>query len=165
MLADDVRALLDHYPKIFFACHSRHVRDPGAGHQVSTRQVSILDHLDETTAITLSTLARHSGVTPSTMSLAIDRLEQLGYVKREKSPEDARRIGLTLTPAGGRIRDAQSVLDPECVRAMLGHLTQEQRARAIEGLALLAQAAQSHMHQKAGDGPSAVGSRLLEGDS
>lgn len=142
MLGEDVRALLELYPRIFFACHTRHVRDPQTLRQISARQASILDHLDEITPTTLSGLAAHSGVTASTMSLAIDRLEQMGYVQRVRDTQDARRVNITLTEAGGRLRDSQSVLEPERVRAMLEHLSEEDRQRALEGLALLAGAAQ-----------------------
>ncbi len=146
MLSNDVRALLEYYPRVFHACHTRHVRDPETRNRVSARQASILDHLDEIAPVTLASLAQHCGVTSSTMSLTIDRLEKLGYVRRVRSQLDTRRVELTVTRAGGRLRDAQSVLEPERVRALLKHLTPEQRSQALAGLALLAQAADEHMH-------------------
>jgi MarR family transcriptional regulator, organic hydroperoxide resistance regulator len=145
MLGEDVRRLLDLYPRIFFACHTRHVADPETRRLVSARQASILDHLDEEEPTTLSGLAAHMGVTPSTMSLSIDRLEGMGYVHRGRDPGDARRVAITLTDRGLRLRAAQSVLDPERVRAMLHHLTDTDRTRALDGLALLAEAAQREM--------------------
>ena len=135
MLGEDVRRLLDLYPRIFFACHTRHVPDPETRKLVSARQASVLDHLDEADPTTLSGLAAHMGVTPSTMSLSVDRLEGMGYVRRVRDPIDARRVGITLTNRGLRLREAQSVLEPE-------------RARALDGLALLAEAAQREMSSK-----------------
>jgi DNA-binding MarR family transcriptional regulator len=88
------------------------------------------------------------GVTPSTMSLSIDRLEGMGYVRRAKDPVDARRVRITLTDRGFRLREAQSVLEPERVRAMLSQLDEPDRARALEGLTLLAEAAQREMSSK-----------------
>jgi DNA-binding MarR family transcriptional regulator len=76
--------------------------------------VSILDHLDAVEATVLSDLARHMGVTPSTMSLAVDRLERNGYVTRERNEADRRRVHIRLTDAGVRVRRANSVLDPSC---------------------------------------------------
>jgi DNA-binding MarR family transcriptional regulator len=148
MLGEDVRRLLDLYPRIFFACHTRHVPDPETRKLVSAKQASILDHLDESEPTTLSGLAAHMGVTPSTMSLSVDRLERMGYVRRAKDLTDARRVGITLTERGLRLREAQSVLEPERVRAMLSHLDQNDRARALDGLALLAEAAQREMSSK-----------------
>ena len=81
------------------------------------------------------------GVTPSTMSLTVDRLERGGYVQRERSTEDRRRVDLRLTPSGVRIKRQQRVLEPELVAAMLQRLGERKRAQALHGLELLAEAA------------------------
>ena len=39
-----VRQLLDASPRIYFACHTRPVKDPATGGDVSAHQASILDH-------------------------------------------------------------------------------------------------------------------------
>jgi len=149
MIGDGARQLTQLYPKIYFACHTRHVRDPLTSRLVSSHQASILDHLDETEATLIGDLARHMGVTASTMSLAADRLERKGLVAREKDPNDRRRVGLVLTEAGQRLRQARSVLDPERVRTMLSHLEPDELDRALEGLALLAAAAERSMRAAA----------------
>jgi DNA-binding MarR family transcriptional regulator len=131
-----------HYPRIYFACHTRHVRDPQSQRVLSRHQASVLDHLDEIDPITLNGLARHMGVTPGTMSLAIDRLERKGYVARQRDSADRRRVHLRLTAAGVRVREASSVLDPPRVEALVARLTDDQREAAVRGLALLARAAE-----------------------
>lgn len=55
-------------------------------------------------------------------------------------------MNLTLSHAGVRVRDAQSVLDPHRVRAMLGRLAPAERGEALRGLATLARAAREEMH-------------------
>jgi DNA-binding MarR family transcriptional regulator len=140
-----VRQVLVHYPRIFFACHTRHVRDPKTRRLLSAHQAGILDHLDLIEPTTLMGLARHMGVTPSTMSLAIDRLERRGYVVRSRDPRDRRRSALRLSAAGERIRQAQSVLEPGRVADMLSMLSREQLGRALEGLALLGRAADRYL--------------------
>lgn len=152
MIGDDVRAILNDYPRIFFACHVRHVHDRGADRgadrTISAKQASILDHLDEVEPISLTGLARHMGVTLSTMSLSADRLERHGYLERLPDPGDGRRIGLRLTPAGARIKSQEKVLDPELLRAMLGRLSAADRKAALHGLSLLARAAEASMHAR-----------------
>jgi DNA-binding MarR family transcriptional regulator len=138
-------AVMTLYPRIYFACHMRHVRDPQTQRLLSRHQASILDHLDELEPTTVMALAGHMGVTPATMSIAIDRLERKGYVVRLKDAKDRRRVHVRLTTAGVRVRDAASVLDPERVRALVSRLSDEDRTRAIEGLALLAQAGHEQM--------------------
>jgi DNA-binding MarR family transcriptional regulator len=136
------------YPKIFFACHTRHVRDPQNSRLLSRHQASVLDHLDEVDPITLNGLARHMGVTSGTMSLTIDRLERKGYVVRLRDVADRRRVHVRLTSAGVRVREASSVLDPPLVEAMVARLTDEERDAAVRGLALLATAAQQQMEER-----------------
>lgn len=147
MKGDPAERLMEMYPKIFFACHRRHVRDPKTNRTISARQASILDHLDEQEALPLMDLAKHMGVTPSTMSLSIERLVRLGYVRRTRDRRDARRIALRVSPAGERVREANSVLAPARVRGLLGRLSPPEQTKAIDGLALLARAAQQFTEQ------------------
>ena len=139
-------AVMTLYPRIYFACHTRHVRDPQSQRLLSRHQASILDHLDEIEPTTVLELARHMGVTAGTMSIAIDRLERRGYVVRLKDAKDRRRVHVRLTTAGVRVREATSVLDPQRVEALIARLRDDERTRAVEGLALLARAAQEQMH-------------------
>ena len=129
------------YPRIWFACHRRHVRDPESGTVLSAHQASILDHLDTVEATSLTALARHLGVTPGTMSVAVDRLEKHGYVRRNWNDRDRRRVQLRLTDAGARVRSANSALDPALVEALLSRLSPEDQRAAINGLTTLARAA------------------------
>lgn len=145
MADSGVETVLRCYPQIYFACHRRHVRDEKTKTVLSAHQASVLDHLDDVEGTSLLELARHMGVTASTMSLMIDRLENGGYVRRERSAEDGRRVDLRLTGAGVRIKKQQNVLEPELVGAMLKHLDPAQRIQALQGLELLAGAAQAMM--------------------
>ena len=140
-LRPDVAAVFRDYPRIYFACHRRHVRDDESGTHVSARQVSILDHLDSETPTMLSDLANHMGVTPATMSIAVGRLVQQGYVTRVLDPVDRRKVQLRLTDAGTRICAANSVLEPMLVGDMLDQLSAPDRRAALRGLALLGRAA------------------------
>jgi DNA-binding MarR family transcriptional regulator len=145
----EVRHVLSLYPQIYFACHTRHVRDLQSGAILSAHQASVLDHLDEIEPTALAELAAHMGVTASTMSITVERLVRGGYVSRIRDRDDTRRVQLRLTESGVRIKSEKSVLDPERVRAMLANLTREERRRALAGLALLARASQQAMHAQA----------------
>jgi DNA-binding MarR family transcriptional regulator len=141
MLRDDVETVLRCYPQIFFACHRRHIRDDATRAEISAHQASVLDHLDDVEGTSLLDLARHMGVTASTMSLTVDRLVNGGYVTRKRDPSDKRRVELRLTPSGVRIKRQQKVLEPELVAAMLGRLDERSRRQALMGLERLAGAA------------------------
>ena len=149
---DAIAQVLADYPAIFFACHVRHVPDRETGATLSAHQASVLDHLDEVEPTGLLTLARHMGVTASTMSLTVDRLVRGGYVTRERDQADARRVHLRLTTSGVRIKRQQKVLEPERVGALLRRLSAAERREALAGLALLARAARELTAAAAGSG-------------
>ena len=125
------------------------MRDPQTGDDVSAHQASLLDHLDELDPMSMTDLAGHMGVAVATMSLAIDRLERKGYVRRDRDPADGRRVFVRATPAGVRVRDAKSVLDPVRVEQVLAQLSPADRASALKGLQLLARASDAHMRSVA----------------
>src|ERR1044072_1234691 len=98
-------AVMTLYPRIYFACHTRHVRDPQSQRLLSRHQASILDHLDELDPTSVNDLARHMAVTAATMSLGVDRLERKGYVARARDGADRGRVHVRLTPAGVRVKE------------------------------------------------------------
>jgi len=144
---DAVRRVMELYPRIYFACHRRHVRDPKSKRVLSAHQASILDHLDEREPVMLLELAQHMCVTASTMSLQVEQLVRRRYVIRERDAKDARRLRLRLSEDGARVRKANSVLDGDRVRKMLARLSNEERAAGIAGLALLARAAKEQSEE------------------
>ena len=144
-------SLIRCYPKIYLACHMQHVRDEKTKRVLSAQQASILDHLDAVEPTGVQQLATHMGVTASTMSLNLDRLEQSGYASRTRDTEDSRRVQVRLTKAGVRIKQQQKVLDPALVAKMLGQLNAAELNKAIAGLELLSKAAESVLQKTWGN--------------
>jgi DNA-binding MarR family transcriptional regulator len=138
----DFEMVLRVLPRVVTACRRRHVADPGSGKPVSAHRVAILTHLDVEDPTMVGELAEHLRVTPSTMSLTLKRLEDAGYVRRDRDPADRRVANVRLTRAGARVRDAQGLLDPERVAEMLSLLSPPERAEALRGLRLLGEAAE-----------------------
>jgi DNA-binding MarR family transcriptional regulator len=137
----DVSIVLGAYPRILFACRAREVRDKESGARLTQHQGQILSHLDVDDPMMVTELAEYMGVTASTMSLNLKRLEGGGFITRERDPQDRRVMNVVLTPAGRSMSDAATLLDPDRVDAMLNGLRPEDRRRALDGLALLADAA------------------------
>jgi len=136
-----------YYPQIYLACHKRHIRASSTAYRLSARDSSILVHLNETVPVTPTQLAAHLSVRGSTLSAAIHRLEQLGYLQRKKMTQDRRAVSLTLTPHGAKAMAETSVLDAERVAAVLAKLNRNEQKRALEGLALLAKASRQTMNK------------------
>jgi DNA-binding MarR family transcriptional regulator len=121
---------------------ARRIRDPReGGGAVSVRRAEILAHLDDEDPTMVGELADHLGVTPSTMSLTLKRMEAEGWVRRERDPADRRVTNVRLTESGARVRDARSELDPERIAHALAILSSAHRQEVLRGLGLLADAA------------------------
>lgn len=138
MFDSRVRRLLDAYPAIFLATHRQHVRDDETGKAITEHRASVLDHLHPARGMTLSKLAEHMGVGRSAMSITVARLVRGGYVARKRDKNDARRVELTLTRAGGRVKEQNTILDPELVQAMFRLMPEKELEAALQGIESLA---------------------------
>jgi DNA-binding MarR family transcriptional regulator len=143
-----IRRLLDAYPAIFLACHRQHVRDDEAGKAITEHQASVLDHLHATRPTTLSKLAEHMGVGRSAMSITAKRLVRGGYVRSTRDKNDARCVGLALTPAGARVKEQNAVLDPELVKKMFRLMSAGELETALQGIECLARQARILLRQR-----------------
>jgi len=141
MSDDDVFEVQRLYPQIYIACHTDHVRAASTKWRISSQDASILVHLNTHSGLSPRELAAHLGVAPSTLSAAIARLSELGYLTSEPNETDRRKRELRLTARGAEAIASTSVLDAERVRALLDKLKPKERKAALHGLALLAAAA------------------------
>ena len=141
MSADDIYEVQRLYPQVFLACHTNHVRAASTRWQLSSHDSAILSHLDRSRGLSPRSLAKHLGVTPSTLSASLKRLTNLGYLTCDAPASDKRRREIRLTDRGVEAMSETSVLDRERVREMLKKLKPADRRAAVSGLALLARAA------------------------
>lgn len=139
----DVAAVQRYYPQIYLACHTRHQRRRSNAAGLTANESSLLAHLSADQPMRAAPLARHLGVGPSTLSATVKRLTTLGYIVRTADEADRRAVSLRLSAVGLRAMQAASVLESRRVAAVLAKLSAGQRARAIAGLRLLAEAARS----------------------
>jgi DNA-binding MarR family transcriptional regulator len=140
-MMSDVEIVMGAYPRIHSACRARRVRDESGGATLTAHQARIVSYLDESDPVMVTELADYMGVTPSTMSLNLKRLEAAGFITRSRDPADRRVMNVRLTAVGARVRDRLRMLDADRVDAMLRGLRPPDRRLAVEGLARLADAA------------------------
>jgi DNA-binding MarR family transcriptional regulator len=141
MIDENVFEVQRLYPQIYLACHTDHVRAASTKWRISSQDASILVHLDRDAGMSPRSLAAHLSVAPSTLSAALSRLSELGYLTNEPGKTDRRKRELRLTARGAEAIASTSVLDAERVRALLKTLTPAERKAAVHGLALLAEGA------------------------
>jgi DNA-binding MarR family transcriptional regulator len=140
-MPSDVEIVLQTLPRVHFACRSRGGSVPESGVEVSEHQARILALLDPNDPAMVTELADVMGVTASTMSLNLKRLEGRGLIERQRDPADRRVMNVRLSGEGARMRESLSELDVARVDAMLRALGRDERRVAIQGLVALAEAA------------------------
>jgi DNA-binding MarR family transcriptional regulator len=128
------------YPQVYHTCHTRHQRKRSTEHALSARDAAILAHCSVDAPIVPARLARHLSVAASTLSEAIKKLTQTGFVRRVAVDDDRRQLGILLTPKGVRAVRETSVLESARLMAVLKEVTPAERAVITAGLMKLAEA-------------------------
>jgi DNA-binding MarR family transcriptional regulator len=75
----------------------------------------------------MSVVAQRLEVTTATLSIAVNKLEKLGYVIRERSEEDRRKVLLSLTTAGRKVYRAHRLFHERMLQEALSGLSEEER--------------------------------------
>lgn len=104
---------------------------------VTNAQLFLLRALEERRQLSLGELAELAGTQQSTASLVVKRLVRSGLVRRQLSPEDGRRVLLSLTPRGRtKLRHAPVPATARLLEALEGLTAPELRAltRGLEAL-------------------------------
>lgn len=70
---------------------------------ISFPQFFLLSYLTQGEAMTMTDIAKRMGHSTAAATGLVDRLESLGYVKREHSTDDRRKILVRTTPKAGRL--------------------------------------------------------------
>src|SRR5438874_13283486 len=76
------------YPQIYLACHVDHVRARSTQWRLSSRDSSILSHLDRDRGMSPRELAAHLAVAPSTLSATLPPLVRPGYMPTGATTSD-----------------------------------------------------------------------------
>ncbi len=142
MTLDDAVATVQlTYPQVYHACHTRHQRKRTTEHALSARDSAILAHCGIESPIVPAKLARHLSIAASTLSEAIKKLTQAGYVRRVAQVEgDGRHSGILLTAKGLCAVRETSVLESARLAAVLADVSPADRAAIALGLSKLAEA-------------------------
>jgi DNA-binding MarR family transcriptional regulator len=95
---------------------------------LSAHGVFLLSYIRKNPGVGVSALAEAEQTSKPTMSGHVKRLEADGLVARTSDLEDARRSGLTITPAGLRKLDAIRQQRNDWLSARLARLSEAERA-------------------------------------
>ena len=99
---------------------------------VTTPQLICLHRLDRDGAMPLVQLAERINLSVSTLNGVIDRLEAKGWVQRQRSTQDRRKVYASLTEAGRQVTtNAPSLLQDRLAQALRALSQLEQAAIAL----------------------------------
>jgi DNA-binding MarR family transcriptional regulator len=104
-------------------------------YNIGSGQFPFLMALYHSDGITQETLARERRFDKATITRAITRLEEEGYVRRVRDEDDRRAYRLFLTEKGRALEPAMRAIGAEWSRTMLAGFSEEER-RAVMDLVL-----------------------------
>jgi DNA-binding MarR family transcriptional regulator len=104
---------------------------------VTSHQATLLALVDAQPGLSLGQLAHAEGISAPSLSGHVDRLEAAGLLRRVRSEDDRRRVGLELTPGGRAILRRVRARRTTWLADRLAHLTDEDRERIERALPAL----------------------------
>ncbi len=116
--------------------HSLHAASRESERQlgVTGAQLFVLTQLRESPSLSINALAERTMTHQSTVSVVVRRLVRRKLVKKVRAADDARRVELTLTPAGSRLlKRAPEVMQVRLARA-IESMNADDRAALARGL-------------------------------
>lgn len=84
--------------------------------------------------VTITDLALDLGIKPPSVTVMVKRLEKKGYITKDRSGEDGRRVHILLTRDGRRAETAHRYFHRKMVRAIVEDLSPSEREAIATGL-------------------------------
>jgi DNA-binding MarR family transcriptional regulator len=100
-------------------------------------QLAALSTVEQSGPLRLGDLAAAEGIAPSTLTRMVAVLEELGYVKRDADPRDARASTLAITPEGHQTLERLRAEGTALLTRWLMLLSPDQRAALATALPAL----------------------------
>ncbi len=124
----DVAPVFDSLRRLVHSLHNAS-RDTERRLGVTGAQLFVLTQLRATPALSVNALAERTMTHQSTVSVVVRRLVARKLVKKTRAADDARRVELTLTPAGtALLRRAPEAMQLRLARAIGELPTRDRRA-------------------------------------
>ena len=104
---------------------------------VTSHQVTLLWLVKDRPGLSLRELAEEEGISAPSLSGHVDRLESAGLLRRVRSSDDRRRVGLELTPEGRAILKRVRARRTTWLAERLALLSDDERERIERALPAL----------------------------
>ncbi|MED1826381.1 MarR family winged helix-turn-helix transcriptional regulator [Brevibacillus agri] len=108
---------------------------------ISHQAIRLLQHIEKKKETTIGDLATYIGVTHNTASEHIKRLIKKGFVSKQRSVEDERKVFVILTNEGKEVLYRNTRLDDEKLKNVLENLNPSEIEMIEKAFFLLSQGA------------------------
>ncbi|RWR13218.1 MarR family winged helix-turn-helix transcriptional regulator [Siminovitchia fortis] len=129
-----IQEINQYYTDIYFNLHQSQEES------ISHQSVRILQMVQKRKYVMIRDIAERLSVSHNTASEHVKKLVDKGWVYKERSEEDQRKVYLHLTDAGSTILKKNTELDEEKLQAALDRLTINERKQVVKALELLSEA-------------------------
>lgn len=106
----------------------------GLGSAISITEIHIIEKIGLTEPARMSEIAHLLGVTLATLTVACDKLEAKGLVRRARSRTDRRVVHVTLTPRGRAVYEYHHAFHERMIASILDSMSPEQSAALAQSL-------------------------------
>lgn len=106
---------------------------------ISHQSIRILQTVQKKQYVMIRDIAEQLSISHNTASEHVKKLVGNGWVYKERSDEDQRKVYLHLTDTGSTILKKNTELDENKLQAALGRLTVNERDKVVEALRLLSE--------------------------
>jgi DNA-binding transcriptional ArsR family regulator len=131
---------------------------------VNATDLNCLNILSFAGQMTAGELARATGLTTASITGVADRLEEAGYVRRERDPRDRRRVVIRLV-LDRALQDVAPVFLPlvQDWQGVVGHYTDDELRLIVDFYGLMEEVIREHVTRLRG--PAAPGSQTEPGEA
>ncbi len=107
-----------------------------SGNKLSISELHMLEaiHKEPEKGRTITDIAQDLSITLPTVTVAVGKLAQKGYVRKHKGREDGRTVHVLLTEEGRRAEAAHRFFHRRMVQAISRDIPQEEREVLLKGL-------------------------------
>lgn len=122
-----------------------------AGLHVSIREIHLMQAVyNAGESCTISRLSLSQGVSLPSVTAAVNKLCQKGYVEKRKSPADRRVVHVVLTKLGAKAVKAHRYFHTRMVQSVTRTLTGEEQQTMLKGVRKLNQFFNEKLHREEG---------------
>ncbi|OJH19136.1 MarR family transcriptional regulator [Bacillus obstructivus] len=128
-----IQDLNNYFTDIYFNLH------PVQEENISHQSIRILQMVQKKKNMMIRDIANELMISHNTASEHVKKLVRNGWLYKERSENDQRKVFLHLTDIGSSIVKKHTELDDNKLRIALSKLTATERAKVIEGFKLLSE--------------------------